>query len=193
MPAETRASKKGRNHLEKKRTPVQLQGNGVLRALGSSKSPGAFVALSTLTAPYHAPMPKQEAGPPCHLCTARCCKYFALQIDKPTTREEYDHIRWYLMHEGIAVWKDDGDWYLEIRTVCKHLQPDNSCGIYETRPQICREYGSAEEPCEYFTDHLKYDLYFDSDEKFAEWTETQIVKRKRDRPARKPARANAAG
>jgi Fe-S-cluster containining protein len=178
MPANDGVPLKGRNHLAKKKSPALTQGNGALRSAAGAKPPAAFVALSMLTAPYYTPMPKQEDGPPCHLCTARCCKYFALQIDKPKTREEYDHIRWYLMHEGIAVWKDDGDWYLEIRTVCKLLQPDYSCGIYETRPQICREYGSADEPCEYFTDHLRYDLYFDSDDKFAEWAEAQLAKRK---------------
>ena len=82
------------------------------------------------------------------------------------------------MHEGIVVWADEGDWYLEVRTVCKHLEPDGRCGIYETRPQICRDYGS-DEPCEYFTDHLKYDLYFDSDEKFGEWADEQRKKKKR--------------
>lgn len=35
------------------------------------------------------------------------------------------------MHEGVAVWMGNGDWYIEIRATCKHLQPDNSCGIYE--------------------------------------------------------------
>ena len=43
-------------------------------------------------------------GPPCHDCTAKCCKYFALQIDTPTTPKDHDHIRWYLLHEHIAVW-----------------------------------------------------------------------------------------
>jgi Fe-S-cluster containining protein len=78
-------------------------------------------------------------GPPCHDCSAKCCKYFALQIDKPTTPKEHDNIRWYLLHEHIAVWVQDGDWYLEVRTPCKHLLPDNRCGIYHTRPSICRE------------------------------------------------------
>jgi Fe-S-cluster containining protein len=95
------------------------------------------------------------AGPPCHDCSAKCCKYFALQIDKPTTPREHDNIRWYLMHEHIAVWVQDGDWYLEIRTPCRHLQADNSCGIYHTRPQICRSTAAgsrqSRQSCEYFT------------------------------------------
>jgi len=30
---------------------------------------------------------------------------------------------------------------------CPHLQPDNRCGIYDRRPQICRDY-SADQVCE---------------------------------------------
>ena len=60
-----------------------------------------------------------------------------------------------------------GDWFLEVRTPCRHLLPDNRCEIYHTRPQICREYGwpdaeSPDEPCEYFTGDGGYDLYFET-------------------------------
>ena len=151
-------------------------------------APSGFVALSLLSSPARYRRPNPDDGPPCHMCTARCCKYFALEIDKPTSLEEFDHIRWYLMHEGIAVWVDDGDWYLEIRTVCKHLQPDNSCGIYENRPQVCREYGSdKDEPCEYFTDHLKYDQYWDSDADFEVWYKAEYEKRRKKRAQKRAA------
>jgi uncharacterized protein len=124
--------------------------------------------------------PKQ--GPPCHDCTARCCKYFALEIDRPVTPKDHDHLRWYLLHEHVVVWVQEGDWYLELRTPCKHLLPDNQCGIYETRPQICREYGwpdadSPDEPCEYFTGDGGYDLFFDSAEAFDRWSIEQLRKR----------------
>ena len=131
-------------------------------ARGIAVPPAAmnFVALSLLTAPNRARMPNPDDGPPCHLCTARCCKYFAFEIDRPTAAKDFDTIRWYLMHEGIVVWVQDGDWYIEVRTVCKHLQPDNMCGIYETRPEVCRDYGaSTDDPCEYFTEHLKHDQF----------------------------------
>lgn len=138
--------------------------------------------------PAKPPLPKEEDGGPCHLCNAACCRYFALQIDKPKAKQDFDHIRWYLCHEGVAVWVDDGDWYLEVRTVCKHLQADNRCGIYETRPQICREYGMPEDgPCEYFTDDLKYDLYFDNDETFAVWAAERLEKKRRKKLKRKKA------
>ena len=38
------------------------------------------------------------------------------------------------------------EWVVQFETRCRHLQDDNKCGIYETRPQICREY--SEESCE---------------------------------------------
>ena len=141
-----------------------------------------FVSLNTLFSPVTAHDPKPEDGGPCHLCTARCCKYFAVQIDTPEHAEDFDHIRWYLMHEAVVVWVQDRDWYLEVRTRCRHLQSDNSCGIYESRPQICRDYGLPEsDPCEYFTDDLEYDLFFESDDQLMKWLELRKKKKKTKR------------
>lgn len=123
------------------------------------------------------------------MCNASCCRYFALEIDKPKTKQEFDYIRWYLVHEGVAVWVDDGDWYLEVRTVCRHLQHDNTCGIYETRPQICRDYGlPGEDPCEFFTQDLEYDLYFPDDGAFDRWAEEHHAKKKAKKQAKKKAK-----
>lgn len=148
----------------------------------SVQDAAGFVSLAMLYSPIDHPRPKPKDGGPCHLCTARCCQYFALQIDAPTSEKDYDHIRWYLMHEGIAVWMDEGDWYLEVRTVCRHLQPDNTCGIYDERPQICRDYGLAGgDPCEFFTDDLDYELFFTDDDSFMDWVKKRRRKRKRKR------------
>jgi Fe-S-cluster containining protein len=50
------------------------------------------------------------------------------------------------------------------------LQHDNTCGIYETRPQICRDYGlPGDDPCEYFTQDLEYDLFFTNDAELETW------------------------
>ena len=126
------------------------------------------------------PKPDAAKGGPCHLCNASCCRYFALQLDTPEDKDDYDHIRWYLMHEGIAVWVDDGDWYLEVRTPCRHLQGDNTCGIYQTRPQICRDYGlPGDDPCEYFTQDLEYDLFFANDADLETWLEKKKKKSKK--------------
>lgn len=169
--------------------------NGGPAATKQPSAPSGFVALSLLLRADPKNMPDPKEGAPCHLCTARCCKYFALPIDTPETLEDYDQIRWYLMHEGVAVWMEEGTWYIEIRTVCKHLQPDNSCGIYETRPQICRDYGTVKEgPCEFFTEDLKYDLYFESDTDLEAWlskAQDHEVEREARRKARRKKRLTA--
>ncbi|MEC7678378.1 MAG: hypothetical protein VX694_03850, partial [Planctomycetota bacterium] len=36
----------------------------------------------------------------CEYCTAKCCHYFALAIDEPVNRRDFDFIRWYLLHDG---------------------------------------------------------------------------------------------
>jgi len=139
-----------------------------------------FVPLAALAAAGMAPNPKD--GPPCHLCPARCCQYFALQIDAPTTPEEHDQIRWFLAHERVVVWMQEGEWYLEVQNPCKNLQADNRCAIYETRPQICRDYGlpdGDEGPCEFFTDDATYELYFDSSQSFEVWSREQLARRER--------------
>jgi Fe-S-cluster containining protein len=142
-------------------------------------SAAGFVALQMLHSPTSPPTVSAADGGPCHLCNASCCRYFALHIDTPADEEDYDHIRWYLMHEGVSVWVQDDDWYLEVRTVCRHLQLDKTCGIYETRPQICRDYGlPGADPCEYFTTKLDYDLQFFDDAQFDEWTAEQRKKKR---------------
>ena len=103
----------------------------------------------------------------CDHCTAKCCRYFALPIETPTTRKDFDFIRWYLLHEGATVFTEDDSWYLCVHTVCKHLEHDNRCGIYETRPQICRDYTT--DACEF--DEFTYEHYFETPEQIAEYVE----------------------
>ncbi|RIK77224.1 MAG: hypothetical protein DCC67_12915, partial [Planctomycetota bacterium] len=91
----------------------------------------------------------------CEYCTAKCCRYFALPIETPETFEELEYLRWFLLHERASVFKENGDWYLLVHTTCKHLQGDNRCGIYETRPKICRDYTT--DNCEY-DDTWTYDF-----------------------------------
>lgn len=104
----------------------------------------------------------------CEYCTAKCCHYFALPIDTPTERSEFDFIRWYLLHEAATVFVDDEVWYLLVHTTCKHLRDDYRCGIYETRPQICRDYST--DGCEYDDDWC-YEQYFESPEQIVEYVE----------------------
>lgn len=107
----------------------------------------------------------------CDHCTAKCCRYFALPIDKPTTRQDFDYIRWYLLHEGATVFTEEGDWYLLVYARCRHLMDDNRCGIYTTRPQICRDYSDT--TCEYEDDWV-YDRYFETAEQVEEYAEAVL-------------------
>lgn len=107
----------------------------------------------------------------CDYCSAKCCKYFALPIEKPETLKDFDFMRWFLLHDKASVFVEDGDWYLLVHTHCKHLQPDNRCGIYFTRPEICREYST--DNCEYDEDST-YEKYFETAEQVAEYVEATI-------------------
>jgi Fe-S-cluster containining protein len=118
---------------------------------------------------------KREDLPPdgnlCEHCTAKCCRYFALPIDTPTSFADFEYIRWYLLHEQATVFIDDGTWYLLVHTTCRHLQADQRCGIYDQRPQICRDYTTDE--CEY-DDDFTYEQYFETPEQIAEYTNARF-------------------
>jgi Fe-S-cluster containining protein len=108
----------------------------------------------------------------CDYCTAKCCHYFALPIEKPTELTDLDHIRWYLMHEHASLFVEDSTWYLLVHTKCKHLQADYRCGTYLTRPQICRDYST--DNCEYDDDAV-YDMYFETSEQMGEYMEAMMA------------------
>jgi Fe-S-cluster containining protein len=91
-----------------------------------------------------------------------------LPIETPDTPEEFEYIRWYLLHEGATVFIEDASWYLLVHARCKHLGDDRLCKTYETRPQICRDYSTKD--CEYEDDWV-YDHYFETAEQVTEYAE----------------------
>lgn len=115
-------------------------------------------------------LPKGECL--CDYCNAKCCRYFALPIDTPDTTRDLDFMRWFLLHDKASIFVEDDDWYLLVHTDCKHLQSDNRCGIYETRPEICREYST--DNCEYDEDST-YEKYFETPEQVAEYMEATVL------------------
>jgi uncharacterized protein len=112
----------------------------------------------------------------CEYCTAKCCRYFALPIETPETFKDFEYVRWYLLHDRASVFKEDEDWYLLVHTVCEHLQADNRCGIYETRPPICREYTIKN--CEY-EDDWTYEFYLETAEQVEEYRDAVVQKKGR--------------
>lgn len=123
-------------------------------------------------------MEKRNKSELCVECGARCCKYIATQIDTPDTKQEYDHIRWYLLHRDVGVFIDEeNDWYLEFKAECESLEDDHRCGGYHTRPRICREYGTddAEKMCEYESGESPYRHYFAKEKEFTDYLDSESV------------------
>ena len=113
----------------------------------------------------------------CDLCTGSiCCTYITHEIDKPKKMKEYDYLLWQVSHENIGVFKDDDGWFMSIKQSCTHLKADGGCGIYEVRPDICRDHSN--DSCEFDGPAEEdFDLYFDGyesldkycREKFKNW------------------------
>lgn len=103
----------------------------------------------------------------CEHCSGHCCRYIALPIETPSERSDFDDIRWYLLHENISVFVEDGEWYINIMANCRHLQPDFRCGIYETRPRICREYST--DACDYHSGDYGWQQHFTCPEHLDEY------------------------
>lgn len=92
-----------------------------------------------------------EVCPPC----GKCCRYVAVGVDPPTSVGRVSTLLWILYHRGLSVYEShEGDWFLLVPALCEHLRPDGLCGVYESRPLICRDYevdgceGTSAEPAE---------------------------------------------
>ena len=84
----------------------------------------------------------------CSFCKgSTCCTYFTQLIDTPRSMEDFDILLWQISHRETQVYKDEDGWFLLVNTHCRHLQPGGLCGIYENRPQICREHSNDD--CEF--------------------------------------------
>lgn len=84
----------------------------------------------------------------CSFCQGTtCCTYLTHHIDTPRSMEDFDLLLWQISHFNTQVYQDEDGWFLLVNNRCLHLQPDGRCGIYETRPQVCREHSN--DGCEF--------------------------------------------
>ena len=130
----------------------------------------------------------------CEECTGLCCRYFALPIETPEDRDDYDDIRWYLCHEDVSVFVEDGDWYVNIDNKCKHLNDETyMCEIYNTRPRICRKYKAGD--CDLIEGEYDYELHFTDDKQMEEYIkvkfDNKVKKNLEDQEKRKQAKKKA--
>jgi Fe-S-cluster containining protein len=75
----------------------------------------------------------------CAECRGACCQSFslpAIHILAPTA----DARRWVELHAATVHQTLRHGQILEFETPCTKLTGEGSCGIYDTRPQVCREY-----------------------------------------------------
>ena len=98
----------------------------------------------------------------CGYCTNTiCCGYLTQEIDTPRSKQDFDLLLWQISHRNIHIFKDEGSWYLMAENACTHLLNDGRCGIYDDRPQICRDYSN--DYCEFDQPAEEgFDLYFKS-------------------------------
>lgn len=75
---------------------------------------------------------------PCALCAGACCETFVvpLPVNPPP-----DAIRWLGMRGEIR------NQTLRINVACCNLTDDGECGVWETRPQGCRDYKIGSPAC----------------------------------------------
>ena len=79
----------------------------------------------------------------CSFCkNSICCNYVTQTIDTPRSKVDFEHLLWQVSHHNVSVYKDKDGWCLLFNTKCSHLLPDGACGIYENRPQICRDHSN---------------------------------------------------
>ena len=82
----------------------------------------------------------------CEECKQECCKSVIVEIDEPTTKKDWEDIKWKVAHKNVKVLKDnEEDWCVEFLTDCNHLREDGGCEIYDKRPEMCS--GHSPETC----------------------------------------------
>lgn len=120
----------------------------------------------------------------CDHCTGKCCRYFTVPLDPPTTWDDFDAIRWYLAHDETLVYVEKRCWYIVVMTRCKYLRADNRCAIYFNRPKVCQNYTTDE--CEYDTD-WSFEKVFETPEQLWEYAEAVLPPRRQRRQSGGPA------
>jgi len=117
------------------------------------------------------------------VCKARCCRYITVEIPTPRGKVDVDEMRWFLAHENVTAYVEDGQWHLQIYNRCRHLRDDNTCAIYEDRFNVCRDYEPHECEITGTFDHL---VTFRCTEDYDRYLEER--KAKRSKPKKGKAR-----
>ncbi|MCL2219890.1 MAG: YkgJ family cysteine cluster protein [Chitinispirillia bacterium] len=112
----------------------------------------------------------------CKKCDAYCCRHVAIVIDIPMFLDDYDNIRWYLLHKNVwvSIGHDD-TWTVEFKTPCRHIAGDFKCSIYPKRPRICKDYPGKGELCEGETSEPSYKKIFKNAKEFEKYLHDENI------------------
>ena len=111
-----------------------------------------------------------------HLCSGcdDCCHYIAVEIDRPTSKTDYQNIIWFLLHKNVKVYISwDNDWFLEFVTPCLRLDKNGLCGDYENRPRLCRDY--HQDDCTRYNEEPAEKILFDSADAFKKYLKRKKI------------------
>ena len=105
----------------------------------------------------------------CDECKGKCCKTLAVQLETPTTYDDYEDIFWYLYHKPGIVFIDMKDrWWIEFPVKCSKLDKNGRCSIYATRPPVCRK--AKVEHCDMNQEDVK--IMFSNEDEYKEYFES---------------------
>ncbi|MGZ3653388.1 MAG: YkgJ family cysteine cluster protein [Bdellovibrionota bacterium] len=100
--------------------------------------------------------PPDGSADPRPRCVGHCCRGFSLEHPLSVVQAEYE--RWRADPESATLIPDIstiapmliplGVFRRQELFTCKHLGADGNCGIYETRPRMCRDFPGPK-PCPY--------------------------------------------
>jgi len=98
----------------------------------------------------------------CSFCTGSlCCTYVTQHMETPRSKEDFRQLLWQVSHQNVKLYKDDDGWTLLVDGKCQHLQVNGDCGIYEDRPEVCREHSN--DYCEFDAPAEDgFELYFEN-------------------------------
>jgi len=119
----------------------------------------------------------------CQGCPAMCCHGLEEAIIRPTTVQEVENLKWELYFVNTMVFIRNKRWYKMSTGRCRYLGQDNRCGIYDTRPQVCRDHNPP--GCEFHGEIA--DVMFHDPTELQEYMDME--KKKRQRQAKKRAKA----
>jgi len=117
----------------------------------------------------------------CSRCIgSTCCTYITEALGSMRAKDDFEHLLWQVSHDNVEAYQDEDGWYLLIRGRCEHLGAGGVCGIYASRPQICRDYTNDwcefDEPASkhfrhYFRNYAELLAY--CRERFKRWDKSQ--------------------